>query len=173
MAFRCSLARPTDTSEVDFEVELLGDPGEYDALVMYACDLLGRTDARFHVEGFGSNDWRMDVWYDLSVFMVQFPELVQSIAERSEFELNMYSQGVERSLFFYPGTDGVLIRCVSRTDWVPDPDVEVIDFSDLTSMLARLAVDFVESVRIVDASLVSSSPFDRWLEGCITRGDDC
>lgn len=165
MVFRCSLERPRHTSAPDRAVEPPEDLGDYDVLVMHACDLLSRTDARFHIGGFGSDDWHLDIRYDLSVFMEQLPDLAQAIAERSEHELNLYSQGVERSLIFHPGADSVQIRCISGTSWVPEPDVEVISFPDLTSMLTRLAVDFVESLKIVDARLAGVNPFDRWAGG--------
>jgi hypothetical protein len=65
--------------------------------------------------------------------MEQFPPLMASLRERREFELDMYSQGIERSLLF-----------------VPD--------ADLLAMLSELAANFAIGLRVVHSPLVDPPP---------------
>ena len=69
----------------------------------------------------------------------------------------------ERTLVF--SGERVLITCVSRTSWVPGPDVEVCDADDLLAMSVRLAHDFATAVHAVAPRLAGLTPFDRWLRG--------
>jgi hypothetical protein len=133
---------------------------------MHACDLLSRTDASFHLGGFGSDDWNLNLKTDFSIFMEQFPDLMRSLDAAGEFQLDLYSQNVERVLIFRPDGTALRIRCVSGTpSFVPDPAEEILPFPAGRQMLARLGLDFVAAIRIVDPRLAASGPFPQWLQG--------
>lgn len=166
MTFRCFLDLPKNVTALDGLPLPADDLDTYEILVMYACDLLSRTDARFHLGGFGSEDWNLDIRYDFSIFMEQFPGLMHALASREEFQLDLYSQGVERVLIFYPYDDSVRIRCISGTSsWTPDPEVEFIRLADLERMLANLAENFVEALRSIDERIAGMEPFSQWSQG--------
>lgn len=142
----------------------LGD--EYETLVMEACRALSDAGgSRFHIGGFGSDEWPLDVAYDLSAFMEQLPSLLASVRERREAEVDLYSQGIEMTLIFRPSGDLVVIHCESRTDWIPSPERESIAQSELVAMLAKLAEDFAGGLKVINSELPELAPFAHWLEG--------
>lgn len=165
MGFRCTLERPSSsslTSGVPIAPEVEDD---YESLVITACGLLGDTDCRFHIQGFGSLEWPVDVVYDLSAFMEQLLDLLAQIRLRSHAELDMYSQGIERTLEFIPKGDLVEIHCLSRTDWVPNPSIEIMSRKVLEEMFSGLAVDFVISLAAVGSPIAEAQPFSSWVSG--------
>lgn len=139
---------------------------DYETLVMEACSALSDAGgSRFHIGGFGSDEWPLDVGYDLSAFMEQLPSLLASVREHREVEVDLYSQGIERTLTFRPSEDLVIIHCESRTNWVPNPECESIAQSELVAMLSKLAEDFARGLKAINSELVEAAPFERWLEG--------
>ena len=139
---------------------------DYETLVMEACGALAASGgSRFHVGGFGTNEWPLDVGYDLSAFMEQFPSLLAGVREFREVEVEFYSQGIERTLTFRPSGDFVSIRCESRTSWIPNPDHEQIAQAELVAMLSKLAKDFAQGLKEANLDLSTAAPFDRWSEG--------
>ncbi|MFC8176790.1 hypothetical protein [Streptomyces sp. NPDC057325] len=143
------------------------EPGDdYETLVMEACSALSDAGgSRFHIGGFGSDDWPLDVAYDLSAFMEQLPSLLVGVRNRCEVEVDLYSQGIERTLAFRPSGDLVVIHCDSRTSWVPSPERESIARSELVAMLSKLAEDFARGLKAINSELSEVAPFERWLEG--------
>lgn len=143
------------------------EPGDdYETLVMEACSALSDAGgSRFHIGGFGSDEWPLDVAYDLSAFMEQLPSLLMGVRDRREVEVDLYSQGIERTLTFRPSGDFVMIDCDSRTNWVPSPECESIAQSELVAMLSKLAEDFARGLKAINFELSEVAPFERWLEG--------
>jgi hypothetical protein len=143
------------------------EPGDdYETLVMEACSVLSDAGgSTFHIGGFGSDEWPLDVAYDLSAFMEQLPSLLVGVRDRREVEVDLYSQGIERTLTFRPSGDFVIIHCDSRTNWVPNPERESIAQSELVAMLSKLAEDFAGGLKAVNSELSEVAPFERWLEG--------
>lgn len=166
MSFSVSftLAVPPATPSPDSaSLELDGD---YETLVMEACSVLSEVEGcRFHIGGFGDDEWPLDVAYDLSVFMEQLPSLLVGVRERREVEMDLYSQGIERTLTFRPSGDLVMIHCDSRTDWVPDPVRESITQRELVAMLSKLAEEFAGGLKAINSELSEITPFEGWLEG--------
>jgi hypothetical protein len=165
MGFRCTLERPSSpslTSGAPIAPEVEDD---FEGLVMAACGTLGDTDCRFHMQGFGSLEWPVDVAYDLSVFMEQLPDLIARIRMQSHADLDMYSQGIERTLEFTPKGDLVEIRCLSRSDWVPKPSIESMSRKELEEMLSRLAMDFATSLVAIGSPIAQVQPFSSWASG--------
>ncbi|MFI2074062.1 MULTISPECIES: hypothetical protein [Streptomyces] len=139
---------------------------DYEVLVMEACSALSDVGGNtFHIGGFGSDEWPLDVAYDLSAFMEQLPSLLMGVREHREVEVDLYSQGVERTLIFRPAEDRVMIHCESRTDWVPSPESESLTQGELVAMLSKLAEDFAGALKAIDSELSKVSPFAEWLEG--------
>lgn len=143
------------------------EPGDdYETLVMEACSALSDAGGgRFHIGGFGSDEWPLDVAYDLSAFMEQLPSLLAGVREQREVEVDLYSQGIERTLTFSPSGDLVMIHCDSRTNWVPNPEREDIAQGELVAMLSKLAEDFAGGLKAINSELSEVAPFERWLEG--------
>lgn len=143
------------------------EPGDYyETLVMEACSVLSDAGgSTFHLGGFGSDEWPLDVTYDLSAFMEQIPSLLVGVRDRHEVEMDLYSQGIDRTLTFRPSGDLVMIHCESRTNWVPNPERERIAQSELVAMLSKLAEDFARGLKAINSKISEVAPFERWLEG--------
>lgn len=164
MSFRCALRRPSKGSPTGASL-LPGEEVDYQSLIMDACSLLSQTDCRFLMAGFGDDDWGVDVAYDLSVVLEQLPLLLAGLRGGADVELDIYSQGMERTLQFGRRAGQVLIHCLSQTSWVPDPDTEILPFDDLEVMLVQLAVDFSMSLELVSPEMSSAPPFPEWRTG--------
>ena len=80
---------------------------------MWACHVLSETDASFRIGGFGSDGWGFDIRYDMSAFVEELPCLIDALRSGRETEIDLYPQGVERTLTFSPAGERVLITCVS------------------------------------------------------------
>jgi hypothetical protein len=138
---------------------------EYETLVMEACEVLAEAgDGNFHMGGFGTPEWPVDVAYDLSTFMEQLPDLLAGVRACREVEVDLYSQGLERTLTFRPEAGGVIIHCASRTQWVPDPECERLSQGELLAMLTALAADFADGLVAVRSGLAGAAPFREWRE---------
>lgn len=129
----------------------------------------GGNRLQVFVGGFGENDWNLDVAYDLSTVVEQLPSLMSGLRARADVELDLYSQGIERTLTFARVKQDVTIKCCSQTSWVPNPDTEVVPFCDLESMFVQLAEDFVASAELVDPGISLVLPFADWR----AEGSDC
>ena len=131
MGFGFRLARPTSTRLSDEGLEERGhleDGSSYDYLAMRGCADLADTDASFLIGGFGGEDWKFDISYDLSALMESLPELIAAVRLHQQFELDLYPQGVERMLTFrFPEGQTVEVDCHSRTAWTPNPATEVCE----------------------------------------------
>lgn len=73
-------------------------------------------------------------------------------------ELDLYAQGVERTLYFPAGGSVVDVECHSRTAWTPVPAVIRHDGEALIQMLEKLAEDFAHAV-------AGGAPEVRWRHG--------
>lgn len=139
---------------------------DYETLVMRACRALSVAGgSSFHISGFGVDEWPVDVAYDLSAFMEQFPLLLGCMREEREVEVDLYSQGIERALIFRPDASHVVVQCESHTNWVPTPEFESIPQRELVAMLSKLAEDFARGLKAINSELSEVAPFSRWLEG--------
>ncbi|MYS24969.1 hypothetical protein GA0115240_172027 [Streptomyces sp. DvalAA-14] len=101
----------------------------------------------------------------MSAFVEELPGLIEALRSGREIELDLYPQGVERTLTFRPEGDQARISCVSHTSWVPRPDVELIAADELLAMCVRLAQGFAEALSAVAPAIARLAPFDRWSRG--------
>lgn len=131
-------AQPTEPQE-EYDEEL----HDVNAIVMDLCIALGETHAfEFRVSGFGDDHWPLDVATDLATVLGQLPSALVACAACAPFELNFFEQGVERRLEFEPKDTCYEVRCLSLTDWKPNPQIEQIDMIVVGSMLQRLKDTF-------------------------------
>jgi hypothetical protein len=168
VSFRFSFAGPSPAAIERVQaapLEPLEDLEDYEYLVMRGCGALAETDAAFRIGGFGKDDWAFTVGYDMSAFMEELPYLIDALRSGNATEIDLYPQGVERTLTFSPADGLVRVTCESRTSWVPRPDVEVCVADDLLSMCVRLARDFATALDSAVPPIAQLAPFDRWRRG--------
>ncbi|MEU6072004.1 hypothetical protein ABZ864_48205 [Streptomyces sp. NPDC047082] len=163
MSFRFEFVKPTRGLEsTRFSDDNFEEGGDYEYFVMYACDLLGRSDCEFHIGGFGVDDWGFDVSYDMSSFMEELPALIEGVVERRDVEMCLYPQGVERVLYFSSRGSVISIRCeLANGESLPN-SVEEVSRSGFIAMLRKLAKDFSESLVVVAPRVAHEPPFEFW-----------
>lgn len=101
----------------------------------------------------------------MSAFVEELPRLIAGLRAGRETEVDLYPQGVERTLTFRPEGERVRISCVSRTSWVPRPDVEVCAADELMDSCVRLARDVAAALEAVAPAVARLTPFDQWIRG--------
>ncbi|MFC0628326.1 hypothetical protein [Kribbella deserti] len=163
MGFTVSLTcAPTHHHPAATSASLVHD-ASYESLVIEACSVIADGDCRFHIGGFGKSDWGLDIEYDMSAFMEQLPDLIAGLRARRSVEVDLYSQGIERTLEFdATGDEDVRIFCRSRTAWVPDPSVEIIGSDELQQMLVETAASFGNALAATGSVLAHLHPFAAW-----------
>jgi hypothetical protein len=162
------LRKPSKSFEVD--ISAMRDPDlPFETLVMEACSVLEQTDCSFSIGGFGDDSWPFDVGYDMSTLYEQLPNLLAGVRGNLRTEVDLYSQGIERTLIFQPADDEVLIDCHSRTDWKPDPERETLSRDEFESIFVTLAMDFAASMRLISNEAAERSPFPNWRRGLVTE----
>jgi len=136
---------------------------DYESIVMELCSRLAETDCVFRMAGFGQEEWPVDIRYDLSTLIEQLPELLSGLRSNGSVEVDLYGQGVERTLRFVVAGDRVTAVCASRTGWIPNPDVEEIDRSELLAMIESVAFEFAKFMRMVWPQRAETAPFVDWI----------
>jgi hypothetical protein len=136
---------------------------DYESIVMELCSRLAETDCVFSMAGFGQEQWPVDIRYDLSTLIEQLPELLSALRSNGSVEVDLYGQGVERTLSFVVVGDRVTATCASRTGWIPNPDVEEIDLAELLAMIESVAFEFAKFMRMVWPQCAKAAPFVDWV----------
>lgn len=136
---------------------------DYESIVMELCSRLAETDCVFRMAGFGQKQWPVDIRYDLSTLVEQLPELLSALRSNGSVEVDLYGQGVERTLSFVVAGDRVTTACASRTGWIPNPDVEEIDLAELLAMIESVAFEFAKFMRMVWPQCAKTAPFVDWV----------
>lgn len=138
------------------------DDLDYSSLVIEACAVLAGTGCDFTMRGFGSDDWQVDVAYDLSTLVEQLPDLVENLDTQRVGEVDLYGPGIERTLYFDPSGSEVAITCASWTSWTPDPLTESLDRNELQAMIDRLLSTFSSSLKATGSPLADIAPIPAW-----------
>ncbi|MFD0555593.1 hypothetical protein ACFQ3B_00835 [Stackebrandtia endophytica] len=138
---------------------------EYYVLAMRACQELADAGFRFRMSGFGLDDWPVDVSYDMSTVVEELPDLLRALRRREDFEVDMYGQGIERTIAVSVDGDRVLLGCRSRTSWRPDPATETLDFARFTAMTTDLAAQVAVGLVRIGSRLADHEPFRSWRTG--------
>ena len=141
------------------------DCGDFQSLVMDACELLGEAGCRFRMGGFGKDDWNLNVSYDMSTVIEQLPDVLAALDRGAQAEIDLYSQGIERTITVTPDGDYIHLWCQSRTSWTPNPEMERMDRGYVIEAFRKLATDFAKALISVQPELADVEPLARWQAG--------
>jgi len=122
----------------------------------------------FFVSGFGQDRWSLDIGTDLCVFLEQLPDALRAINNGKAAEIDFYEQGIERLIIFSPVDDYYVARCVSGTDWQPNPMLEELDRASLEGMLLAVRDEFMRIFSEIAPGLVQHPWVRQWLECTLT-----
>ncbi|MFC8717185.1 hypothetical protein [Kitasatospora sp. NPDC057198] len=140
-------------------------PYDYPVLALIGCADLAATDAAAEAGGFGA-PWHFDVPYDLSAFLEGLDQLLTAFHDRTPHTLDLYPQGLERTLTFtFPTPDLVTVHCTSRTTWVPSPSTEHHPYDQLHAQLTTLAREFATALKTSGSRTAPRPPFPAWRAG--------
>lgn len=141
------------------------DSGDFQSLVMDACELLAEAGCRFRMGGFGQDNWNLNVSYDMSTIIEQLPDVLAALDRGEQSDIDLYSQGIERTITITPDGDYIDLKCQSRTSWTPNPEMERLHRGYVIGAFQKLATDFAKALITVQPELVDLEPLGRWQVG--------
>ncbi|WP_211272879.1 hypothetical protein, partial [Kitasatospora setae] len=163
--FHVRLRPPTAPAPPEALDPLDEPPYDHPALALIGCADLAATDAAAGAGGFGAR-WHFDVSYDLSAVLEELDQLLAAFRYRTPYALDLYPQGLERTLTFtFPTPDTVAVHCASRTDWVPSPATEHHPYDRLHAELTDLAREFTTALATAGSRTADHPPFPAWRAG--------
>jgi hypothetical protein len=122
------------------------------------------NQAEFVFSGLGEQHWPVDVGTDLPIFLEQLPAILHSVRSRSATEIDLYGQGIGRTINLSPAGESYVATCSSSEAWQPHPAVEHIEGESLEGMLNRVQENFIGYVRQAAPTLSKHE----WLRAWIT-----
>ncbi|MFV0290282.1 MAG: hypothetical protein ACK5IJ_05200 [Mangrovibacterium sp.] len=135
------------------------------SVILDICDILHRTDkVTFKVSGFGFDNWLVDCGFDLPCVLEVLPCIISKISKNNyNFELDFFEQGTERTVFFKDNGDHVLLDCISRTDWQPNPKRIIMQKEDIKSIFENFRDDFINCSEKICKDLLHNEFLAEWL----------
>lgn len=141
------------------------DPEEDDvrSILRDVCQTIGRN-GQFIFSGFGQDRWPLDVEYDFLTLVENLPSIRQAVNESKACSIELYEQGVERSIQFIPSGNIYTATCSSGTEWQPNPNSEMIDQAELKSMIDKVEGEFMRAFAIISPELSNHPWVTTWLD---------
>lgn len=129
-----------DVSVIRSQVAVEIDPEEADFFVVSSAigEALDEAGAHFTAGGFGTDEWPVDVRFDLALLLPDVLDCLDSLAHGEPGELGFVEQGLQRVVHVEPSGDRVELRCSSFGTWVPAEPTGSVPLRDITEMLVKL-----------------------------------
>lgn len=162
MDFSLALVAPDDPrppAESDVDPEELDD---FPTLVIVCCGVLASVGYGFAFAGFGRDDWKFDVGYDLSALLEGIPDFAAGITGPGTAEIDMYPQGVEKVLTFTREGGDVRVGFAPRDEQGAEA---MLPYAALEEMFADLVRDFAVAVARHAPALAVRPPLELWRTG--------
>ncbi|MDA8368619.1 MAG: hypothetical protein M0026_01965 [Nocardiopsaceae bacterium] len=164
-----TLTEATGADLSDHEAGLLEEwewGGEYPRTAMLACAVLAESDCVFRVDGFGLA-WNVDVDYDLSTVMEDFPETLDAVRASQPCEIGFYAPSTRRQVRILPRNGRLRLTCALLGEDGPAaaPPVEWADHAGFERMLVDLAAAFSRSLARINVAVADTAPFPDWRHG--------
>ncbi len=160
IGIECTVVLPPTDLQANYDPDF----DNITVLLSDICDSLAETgQVVFRVSGFGQDRWPVDVGTDLVVVLEQLPRVWEALRTSSPTDLDLYEQGIQRTLTFRRTNGETVIGCESMTQWVPDPAIERIDTRVVLDMLSRFRDAFVRLARQRTPGVVSHRWFQEWM----------
>lgn len=147
--FRLALESTTPLSSIKtgackvkkYDIEL--DDGR--SVIADICEVFADSKKiRFVVSGFGRTTWPVDCRFDLPIIIEQLPEIRKKNGNDDfNFSLDFYEQGIEREIIFVKDNDNVILKCISRSSYIPEPNEIVMKKEDVRKIINKLHDDFM------------------------------
>lgn len=159
------LAGSTDKSVLN--EDLLNSELELDDVVVILisiCEVFELSGVvSFVVSGFGQEKWPVDCRTDLATIIEQIPDILEKVSKGIfSFQLDFYEQGIERQLVFEEEGELVRVTCMSRTNWIPNPNTILLDKVEVSTLFENFYNNFLEYSLVLCTDLVNNPLLESW-----------
>lgn len=167
--FKMELKTMTPLNDIKLDMY---DVREYDdeldderSVIADICEVFANTNRiRFIVSGFGSSHWPVDCRFDLPIIIEQLPEIKKKIDKDDfNFSLNFYEQGIEREINFTQDKDNIILECISRNNWVPEPSIIAMGKEDISRIFNMLYENFKSFSTSICKDLSTNHLLKAWM----------
>ncbi len=160
-------SRERPAAQVSFAREYEETLHDVRSILTDLCEKLAEAPRIRFVISFLGESWQTDVGTDLPVVLEQLPDL--KVGGTKPFVLDLYEQGLERSLHFVPLGEVIEVYCQSRRrEWNPPAGVARLSRGQVRSTLLELLEQFAEMAGAIGPTLVQHPWFVDW-HGRATR----
>ncbi|MDO7908895.1 hypothetical protein Q5741_21195 [Paenibacillus sp. JX-17] len=134
------------------------------AVLISICEVFEQSEmVSFVVSGFGQEKWPVDCRTDLATVIEQIPDILEKVSKGIfSFELNFYEQGIERQLVFEEEGGLVRVTCMSRTNWIPNPNTILFDKVEVSTMFNNFHKKFLEYSSVLCTDLANNPLLENW-----------
>lgn len=133
------------------------------AILKQVCDALSPF-MKFHVGGFGVEDWRPYPITDLPVLLDDLPQEMTAMGEGRPFSLSFVEQGLECRIDCTVVGDVVQATMYAFGSFRPPLSEECLSLHDITAMLDSCLAAFVGAALSCYPELLRNPQFHAWLE---------
>lgn len=160
MRIELHLIAPPRFKARDYRVE----EDDVRSILMDICRALD-TRSEFRVSGFGQQRWPVDVSCDLGIFLEQLPYALRRLQAGQTAQIDLYEQGVERTLDWVPAGPVCVATCRSWSTWQPDPSVQTVSTRDVIDLMSTTLETFLGAMAQMAPELLAHPWIVEWREG--------
>ncbi|THF72491.1 hypothetical protein [Cohnella fermenti] len=134
------------------------------AVLISICEVFEHSEmVSFVVSGFGQEKWPVDCRTDLATIIEQIPDILKKVNKGIFlFKLDFYEQGIERQLVFEEEGGLVRVTCMSRTNWIPNPNAILLDKVKVSTMIKNFHKNFLEYSSVLCTDLANNPLLENW-----------
>lgn len=152
--------RISENKSYDFKID------NETSVIFDICNIFEETGiVKFVVSAFGQDEWPISCRFDLPEVIEILPEILMKIKmDDYNFKLDFCEQGIEREIIFKDIGKEVQIKCLSRTNWKPIPDIILNNKFELSKQFFNLFKTFKLLSNSLCPELLREPMFKKWLD---------
>lgn len=144
--------------------QYISDIDDETSVIYDICNIFDEAGIKFIVSGFGENNWPVDCVFDLPEIIQDLPRILIKINQGNyNFKLNFDEQGIERKIIFEENENRLVLKCISRTNWQPNPSTIELNKEYINTLFYNLYKDFIYYSNILCCDLINDTLLSDWL----------
>lgn len=128
----------------------------------WLCELMSPY-LEFRMSGFGLEDWKVDVLFDLPLLLICLPGAAEGLKRKVAFTLGFEEQGTERKIVCTPQEGTIIAECFDLQDPTAELQMEMIPEDDFCYMLTDIRDVFLREALSIAPGLLRTPLFRRWV----------